>query len=309
MNVPEILAVADELVRPTNGLSGLQDIPFSVRYISALAARLRAAVPPIPEGWKLVPVEATQEMLPEAWRIINARIGGVDHAELRRIWRAMLAAVPPMDKATLGNESASEAIARAYATRAARTPEPRDEREADDWFAWIHRINSCCTLYFHDPREVRRDGEVFKVYLRPAEPPMSMREAFEAYYRRELPDADFSAPMWKVEWAIWQAALASRPTSEPVAWRVRGYNQFKTGTPGEWRFFDGPDKPRVNDPDCCDMEPLCVASRPTSEPVGWQDVADRLFAKIAHGDDKHREWLRNELNAFFAASRPTGGKS
>lgn len=47
-----------------------------------------------------------------------------------------------------------------------------------------------------------------------------------------------------------------RITAQPVAWRVRGYSQFKTGKPGPWRYFDGPTQPRVNDPDCCDFEPL-----------------------------------------------------
>ena len=47
--------------------------------------------------------------------------------------------------------------------------------------------------------------------------------------------------------------------ANPVAWRVRGYAQFKTGRPGPWRYFDGPDGPAVNTPDCCDVEPLYAA--------------------------------------------------
>ena len=46
---------------------------------------------------------------------------------------------------------------------------------------------------------------------------------------------------------------------EPVAWRVRGYAQFKKGKPGPWSFFHGPTKPRVNTPDACDIEPLYAA--------------------------------------------------
>jgi hypothetical protein len=42
----------------------------------------------------------------------------------------------------------------------------------------------------------------------------------------------------------------------PVAWRVRGYNQFKTGEPGAWRYIDGASRPKVSDPNCCDIEPL-----------------------------------------------------
>jgi hypothetical protein len=61
----------------------------------------------------------------------------------------------------------------------------------------------------------------------------------------------------------------------PVAWRVRGYAQFKTGKPSEWRYFDGAARPTVNDPACCDIEPLGVVAAPTpstqavGEPVAW----------------------------------------
>ncbi len=45
---------------------------------------------------------------------------------------------------------------------------------------------------------------------------MTAREAFEAYYRQRLPDADFSGPMWNVEWSIWQAAWnAAITASQP----------------------------------------------------------------------------------------------
>ena len=56
---------------------------------------------------------------------------------------------------------------------------------------------------------------------------------------------------------------------EPVAWRVRGYNQFKTGNPGPWRYVDGADKPAVNNPDCCDFTPLYAApvQQAEQEPV------------------------------------------
>ena len=48
-----------------------------------------------------------------------------------------------------------------------------------------------------------------------------------------------------------------------MAWRVRGYAQFKTGKPGPWRYFDGTEKPNVNTPDCCDVELLYTA--PTAQ--------------------------------------------
>lgn len=77
--------------------------------------------------------------------------------------------------------------------------------------------------------------------------------------------------------ALTAQALPAAP--EPVAWRVRGYNQFKTGTPGPWRYFDGPTKPGVNTPDCCDIEPLTTpqaAQQAAQAPAGWVSVADRL---------------------------------
>lgn len=56
-----------------------------------------AALGGIPEGWKLVPVEPTFDMLPQAWRTVRRRGGqGVDHDCLRAIYRDMLAAAPPL---------------------------------------------------------------------------------------------------------------------------------------------------------------------------------------------------------------------
>lgn len=49
-----------------------------------------------------------------------------------------------------------------------------------------------------------------------------------------------------------RGALGQRP----AAWRVRGYSQFKTGEPGPWRYIDGAERPKVNNPECCDFEPL-----------------------------------------------------
>ena len=44
--------------------------------------------------------------------------------------------------------------------------------------------------------------------------------------------------------------------AEPVAWRVRGYSQFRIGSPGPWRYVDGPTRPIINDESTCDIEPL-----------------------------------------------------
>lgn len=42
----------------------------------------------------------------------------------------------------------------------------------------------------------------------------------------------------------------------PVGWRIRGYSQFRRGTPTEWRYVDGPEPPKVNIREDCDIEPL-----------------------------------------------------
>ena len=54
----------------------------------------------VPAGWKLVPVEATEAMLPDAWRMVRHCGGqGVDHDCLRAIYRAMIAATKEPDQA------------------------------------------------------------------------------------------------------------------------------------------------------------------------------------------------------------------
>jgi hypothetical protein len=45
----------------------------------------------------------------------------------------------------------------------------------------------------------------------------------------------------------------------PVAWRARGYGQFKTGQPGPWGYKTGAECPKYNNPECCDIEPLYSA--------------------------------------------------
>jgi Lar family restriction alleviation protein len=73
------------------------------------------------------------------------------------------------------------------------------------------------------------------------------------------------------------AAPGAGQEPEPVAWRVRGYNQFKTGTPRPWRYFDGPEQPKVNDPDCCDMEPLYAGlAQSKQEPELLRKAMDAL---------------------------------
>lgn len=74
------------------------------------------------------------------------------------------------------------------------------------------------------------------------------------------------------EWIMLSPIQAHQPAKpaeqEPVAWRVRGYSQFKTGNPALWRYVDGADKPAVNNPDCCDFTPLYAA------PVRTKDLTD-----------------------------------
>ena len=73
------------------------------------------------------------------------------------------------------------------------------------------------------------------------------------------------------------AYKAEQPVSqEPVAWRVRGYSQFKTGNPAPWRYVDGTNKPMVNKPDCCDFEPLYTAPQPVKEVELTDDVCDAI---------------------------------
>lgn len=74
------------------------------------------------------------------------------------------------------------------------------------------------------------------------------------------------------------------PAPQTVAWRVRGYSQFRSGKPGPWRYFDGPTQPMVNDPDCCDFEPLSAPSAGVALPSA---IPDDLAAAI----DEVCDWL------------------
>ena len=109
----------------------------------------------------------------------------------------------------------------------------------------------------------------------------------EAYFQQELR---------RLHAAV-ESALASPPAppvqpvqGEPVAWRVRGYNQFKTGTPGPWRYFDG--RPDVNGPDYCDIEPLYAAPSPRGQPA--QQGEARSKEADATGHSGERPWCKEE---------------
>lgn len=73
----------------------------------------------------------------------------------------------------------------------------------------------------------------------------------------------------------------------PVAWRVRGYAQFRTGKPNEWRYVNGPTRPAVQAPDCCDFEPLYT--HPSADLRGAAEQAldaarYRWLRDVAHPD-------------------------
>jgi len=81
-----------EFASPRDG--GLDDLELE-RY-NALSDALTAAAPfltpQIPDGWKLVPVEATKEMMAAFDGMPSWTEPG---EEAREVWRAMLSATPP----------------------------------------------------------------------------------------------------------------------------------------------------------------------------------------------------------------------
>lgn len=48
----------------------------------------------VPDGWKLVPVEPTRQMMSQG----HFALGGTDRGKFRRIYQAMLAAAPEVGK-------------------------------------------------------------------------------------------------------------------------------------------------------------------------------------------------------------------
>ena len=89
-------------------------------------------------------------------------------------------------------------------------------------------------------------------------------------------------------------ALSEQAEQEPVAWRVRGYNQFKTGDPAPWRYVDDVDKPSVNNPDCCDFEPLYA------HPVRTKDLTDDEISDLFDSVGSWKETLFGDLPVTFA---------
>lgn len=58
-----------------------------LKYNSVLEAKLATT---IPDGWKLVPIEPTRQMMSQG----HFALGGTDRGKFRRIYQAMIAAAP-----------------------------------------------------------------------------------------------------------------------------------------------------------------------------------------------------------------------
>lgn len=41
--------------------------------------------------------------------------------------------------------------------------------------------------------------------------------------------------------------------------------------------------------------------------IDWQQIADEVFARIEHGDDEHRKWLRDHLINWADNREAAGG--
>lgn len=104
-----------------------------------------------------------------------------------------------------------------------------------------------------------------------------------------------TVPLLEYQALVRKAALVRTQGADarPVAWRARGYAQFKTGKPGEWRYYHGADKPKLNDPECCDIEPLGVIStapRPVACPecggslTTWKCTCEPIWPGYATRD-------------------------
>lgn len=91
---PEMIEAAEEAYMPFG------DMGLAIQCALA-AAQPQPEAAPVPQGWKLVPIEATQEMV-DAWSSATELPEGVaEQADdavntyaARRDWKAMLAASP-----------------------------------------------------------------------------------------------------------------------------------------------------------------------------------------------------------------------
>jgi len=102
--INEIMALVDAYAKVLAQAVGCQVARFDAQeeIAEAIASRtavglaLRAAVPAIPEGWKLVPVVPTTAMIDAGWDEICARLNTY---ALTKLWDAMLSASPQAPQA------------------------------------------------------------------------------------------------------------------------------------------------------------------------------------------------------------------
>lgn len=119
-----------------------------------------ATDPDVNGGWKLVPVEPTQEMIEQGSSTINDSGGSARWSETREAWAAMLAAAPtpPVDE---------------------NTSQERVRSEPDLW-VWQYSNGSFSSATFKDRRACELNtlpnvpGHPVALYLRP--PPLRMPE-------------------------------------------------------------------------------------------------------------------------------------
>jgi hypothetical protein len=102
-------------------------------------------------------------------------------------------------------------------------------------------------------------------------------------YRMRHKNAHATVPLYAAP-----VASTSADAQPPIAWRARGYAQFKTGMPSEWRYYDGATKPTLNKPECCDIEPLGVLAAPIASAlpanlVRFVDTTDLFKEALAWG--------------------------
>lgn len=130
------------------------------------------------------------------------------------------------------------------------------------------------------------------------------------------PHDAFSADQMR-DYALAAIAAASPIQAEPVAWRLRGYSQFKTGTPGPWRYSTGPKMPPANVPSDCDFEPLYAAPQPPAQaalPVVAEPILpllhktkNALFSlrgSVGHPDNVAiANWAISEIDKYLSSAQ------
>lgn len=68
----------------------IEDVKRIIRRMASLCASAVQS----PDGWKLVPIEPTRQMMSQG----HFALGGTDRGKFRRIYQAMLAAAPEVGK-------------------------------------------------------------------------------------------------------------------------------------------------------------------------------------------------------------------